>query len=90
MEIPKVRITRNCGHPWDGRPGFDLMFLNASTNEEWILMQKRAFAKFWQMWIGGIDDATNLPGGFFYKPCGITAPWSDHPDNPHPGRQAHA
>ena len=84
---PELSVSRNHGHPWDGRPGFDLMEARLSDEREWESFRKKACAKFWQVWI---DGETHLNGtrffcGVFYKPSGAMSDWSDKPDNRHPG-----
>lgn len=81
----RVSVSRNAGHPWDGRPGFDLMELNADTQEEMDAAVKRAEAKFWSPWLIGTHETTKKPGGLMYKPSGIMEPWQDSYHQPHPG-----
>lgn len=81
----QTTVQRNAGHPWDGRPGFDLLWLEADTQEEMDAMVKRAEKKFWQPWLIGLTEATGKPGGAMYKPCDANSPWEDGPKNPHPG-----
>lgn len=78
-------ILRNDGHPWDQRPGFDLMAVNGETEREVDEFIHRAKRKFWATWINGFNQATNKPCAILYKPCGVKAPWEDLPNNPHPG-----
>jgi hypothetical protein len=89
-DVPKVSIIRNHGHPWDGRPGFDLLYINPKTEAEMARLEKRSTVRHWHHWLVGTNELTGLPGGVFYKPCGITSPWIDEPENPHPGRIAQA
>lgn len=81
----KVDVQRDSGHPWDGRPGFDLLHLDADTQEEMDALVKNAERKFWQPWLIGVSEATGKPGGAMYKPCDANAPWDDSPSKPHPG-----
>lgn len=86
-------LTRTAGHPWDGRPGFDLMEFQCETNQECRRFVDAAQAKHWHPWMIGhsLDQPADaysptFPfGGVLYKPSGAMAPWSDHPDAPHPG-----
>lgn len=80
-----VNVDRNSGHPWDGRPGFDLMFVDAGTPAEMATAAKEAERKFWAPWLVGMNEATGKPGGVFYKPSGALASWEDSPRKPHPG-----
>lgn len=83
----EFRVERNAGHPWDGRPGFDLMFVDADTPEELEALARDARRRFWEPWLLGRHDATGRPGGVLYKPSGIRAPWADSPDSPYPQGQ---
>lgn len=74
-----IEIERNAGHPWDSRPGFDLMYVNADTKAEMDKLVVSAGSKFWKPWLIGQNDSTGLPGGLMYKPCSATAPWEDDP-----------
>lgn len=83
----RTTVQRNAGHPWDGnkRPGFDLLRVQADTQEEMNALVVAAEKKFWRPWLIGINDATGLPGGAMYKPCDIKHDWHDSPEKPHPG-----
>lgn len=81
-------VRRNAGHPWDSRPGFDLLLIAADTQAEMDVAVREAERKFWQPWLIGINDTTGKPGGGMYKPCGAQAPWHDSPSRPHPGGNA--
>jgi hypothetical protein len=83
--VPKVSVIRGHGHPWDGRPGFDILYLNADTEKEMAVMEKQAKVKHWHPWLVGTNDGTGLPGGVFYKPSGVSTEWIDDLDNKHPG-----
>lgn len=83
-----VTVQRNAGHPWDGRPGFDVLHISADTQSELDNAVKKAELKFWQPWLIGIHETTRKPGGAMYKPCGASAPWRDSGDDPHPGGAA--
>jgi len=85
-KIPKVDVVRNVGHPWDGRPGFDVMHLNASSQSELDQLVKKAESRYWQQWLIGTNEATGMPGGLMYKPSGICEDWFDTGIQPHPGR----
>lgn len=80
-----AEVQRDSGHPWDGRPGFDLLHLNADSQVEMEALVKEAERKFWRAWLVGIDESTGRPGGVMYKPCDTKAPWEDSPKKPHPG-----
>lgn len=84
-EIRKVAVFPDQGHPWDGRPGFDLMEINADNQTEFDELVAKARAEFWEPWILGKDDLTGRPGGVMYKPSGINEPWEDAPEKPHAG-----
>lgn len=87
----KVTVIRNAGHPWDKRPGFDLLFLDTKSQAEMAIAVKKANSRYWHNWLIGFTEGTELPGGVLYKPSGICEEWVDEVDNPHPGRlQAHA
>lgn len=78
-------VFRNQGHPWDGRAGFDHLYVNANKQEEMDAFVAAAKKKFWAPWLIGTSDETGLPGGLMFKPSGITVPWDDSPERPHPG-----
>lgn len=82
-----VHMQAGAGHPWEPkkRRGFDLLFINAQTESEMDSAVDEAVKDFWQPWLIGTDEQTGRPGGVLYKPSGITEPWKDSPDNPHPG-----
>lgn len=73
------------GHPWDRRPGFDLLEFESDSQLEAEQFVSAAERKFWQPWIIGTCDKSGKPGGALYKPSGEIAPWDDSPDKPHPG-----
>ncbi len=81
----RTEVQRDVGHPWDSRPGFDLLSIEADTQTELDNAVQAAERKFWQAWLIGINEATAKPGGVLYKPCDALAPWSDCPKQPHPG-----
>ena len=81
----KTSVKRNAGHPWDERPGFDMLFIDADTPLELDKAVASAEAKFWTPWLVGTNGYTGLPVGVFFKPCGIKQPWEDAPNNRHPG-----
>ena len=83
----EIGVTRNHGHPWDGRPGFDLLEYCCQTQEESLAIVSSAEAKFWHPWlVHGLCESGEFPvGGVMYKPCDIESPWEDSPDAPHPG-----
>jgi hypothetical protein len=78
-------IRRQAGHPWDSRPGFDILEVISETQDELEIFDKKARLKFWQTWIMGVDDASGKPAAVYYKPSGVKAEWQDSPINPHPG-----
>lgn len=78
-------LTRNAGHPWDGRPGFDLLEVEADTAQQLQAFITAAALKHWTPWINGTCLDTGRPGALLYKPCDVAAPWSDHPNARHPG-----
>jgi hypothetical protein len=82
---PQIEVQRHAGHPWDGRPGFDLMLISAENE---AVLQKAVTAaerKFWLQWLVGTSEATGKPGGILYKPSDIRKAWFDSPTQPHPG-----
>lgn len=85
QQSEKFLVARNAGHPWDGRDGFDLLFINTETQYELNKAIKAAEEKYWVRWLVGLNEKSNKPGGVMYKPCGIQEPWIDTPENPHPG-----
>lgn len=80
-----VEVQRKAGHPWDVRPGFDLLMLDADSEADLDAAVTAAESKFWQPWLIGVSKATGKPGGVMYKPCGAQTPWHDSPEQPHPG-----
>lgn len=86
----RTHITRNAGHPWDGRPGFDILELEADSKEELDAAVKAAEKMFWQPWLIGANIPSGVPGGVMFKPCDARAPWSDSPEKPHPGNVRNA
>lgn len=83
--VIEVKVVRNGGHPWDGRPGFDIMVIEAQSRAELDRAVATAHRKFWSTWIVGECEGTKMPGGVFYKPCGIAEAWEDRLEQPHPG-----
>ena len=79
IKTAKIEVRRNEGHPWDGRKGFDVMFIEAGTHADMDEIVSCAKKKFWQPWLIGVNDNTGLPGGLMYKPCGAVAHWVDNP-----------
>lgn len=73
-------VDRNCGHPWDRRPGWDGMYVTADTPEELSSFIAAAGKKFWNCWVDGPSEETGKPGAYLYKPIGATRPWKDDPD----------
>ncbi|MCZ8254544.1 MAG: hypothetical protein O9327_02530 [Polaromonas sp.] len=81
----QTQLQRNAGHPWDGRPGFDLLHVQADTAAELTQYIHRAQAKHWSAWIVGLASDAETPGGLLYKPSGANSAWSDTPEGRHPG-----
>jgi hypothetical protein len=80
-----VHVSRNAGHPWDLRPGFDIMIVDADTQPELDTAVVEAEAKYWAPWLIGFSEKTGKPAAVFYKPCGAASSWDDSPKKPHPG-----
>ena len=80
-------VTRRGGHPWDGmkRPGFDLLEFDTDDKEICDKFVNEAMQNFWQPWLVGVSEDGKHFGGLLFKPSGITKPWEDSPQNPHPG-----
>ena len=72
-------VVRDAGHPWDGRPGWDHLYVEATTEAEMNDLVAKAKMRFWDSWLIGVNEATGLPGGIMYKPSGARAPWTDNP-----------
>lgn len=81
----KVDIVRDTGHPWDGRPGFDLLDIQCDTQQELESAVGLAAEKFWAPWIVGFTGDGKRPAGLLYKPSRIGIAWVDTPQQPHPG-----
>lgn len=81
-------VSSNAGHPWDGRPGFDILEFECDAQAE-DTFRAAAERKFWQAWLIGFG-ANGKHGGAFYKPSGIKNEWKDSPQAPHPGCRRHA
>lgn len=75
----RTHVMRDAGHPWDGRSGFDLLFVDADTQIELDQLVLAANKKHWHDWLIGQDEATGKPGGVMYKPSGLSRPWRDVP-----------
>ncbi|MPR11944.1 hypothetical protein [Microvirga tunisiensis] len=69
-------IHRNAGHPWDQRPGWDLMEVKAATESALTQFIARAAAKFWEVWI---RDNTGQVKAVLYKPSQATGAWAGVP-----------
>ena len=74
-------VTRNAGHPWSGKPGWDLLEVRADNSSEITAFVAAAKHKFWEPWIIGVDGKSGKPCGVLYKPCGASRPWDDVPPN---------
>jgi hypothetical protein len=79
----KATVTKNAGHPWDGRDGFDVLLIDTESSEELDAAVTVAKRKFWHVWIRGIREDTGRPGAGLYKPSGIESEWHDSPDKPY-------
>ena len=78
--MTKTTVVRNAGHPWDGRHGWDHLYVEATTEVEMDQLVAKAKKRFWDCWLVGVNEATGLPGGIMYKPSGARAAWIDnHP-----------
>lgn len=82
---PLITVARNAGHPWDQRPGFDLLHIEAEDQTSLDQAVILAISKYWSSWFIGFSDNTNKPAAVLYKPCCISSPWHDSLENPHPG-----
>ena len=89
-------ISRGVDHPWDGSKregGFDTLEYQCDTIEESRAFVAKAEKLFWHSWLTHAEcldekgERTGKFGGIMYKPSGITEPWEDSPEKPHPGRQ---
>ncbi|WP_297505805.1 hypothetical protein [Ferrovum sp.] len=84
-------VSRNHGHPWDARPGFDLLEVISDEKAAIERFIEEAERKFWAVWISGYQtDAfgeidLKKFGAVLFKPSGIREDWQDSPDAPHPG-----
>ena len=78
-----VEVLRDYGHPWDKRPGFDLMYLHTNSKTELDTAVASAERKFWQPWLLGTSEDTGKPCGVMYKPSGIKRPWHDLLEHPY-------
>lgn len=76
----KQHIARDFGHPFDQRPGFDLMEIVCDSKEELDLFIEKAESRFWHVWISGLCE--NGFSAVFYKPSGILCEWEDTPKKP--------
>lgn len=72
-------VHRNVGHPWHGRPGWDLLIARFESEAQRDQYVAAAARKFWQPWICGHAEDTGQPSAVLYKPSGANAPWSDTP-----------
>ncbi len=83
-------LSESHGHPWDKRPGFDLMEVIGDSSEELDAFIAEAEKAFWAIWISGEVSSMMKQGVVLYKPSGIDEPWTDDMDARHPGivRQA--
>jgi hypothetical protein len=65
----------NFGHPWTRVPGWDVLELQATTEEGLTAFIKRyEEEEFWKVWI---RDNTGKIGAVLYKPSNASAPWED-------------
>lgn len=77
---PNVHITKDFGHPWDQRPGFDLMEIDTDSNSELNMLVEQANQEFWHTWISG-KQGTKFSAAL-YQPSGIQQEWIDEPKQP--------
>lgn len=84
----EIDIRRSAGHPWDNRPGFDLMLLESRCERLVTEAKETAERKFWKAWIVGKNEQNGKFSAVMYKPSGQTREWDDGPQNPHPGNKA--
>jgi len=75
----KQHLVRNGGHPWDGRPGWDLLEIECDDGIETSRFVRAAKSKFWEPWLIGVNEETGKHGGLLYKPTGATSHWEDLP-----------
>jgi hypothetical protein len=80
----QFHIRRQAGHPWDSRPGFDILEVVSDTQDGLKAFDKKAGLRFWKAWIMGRDES-GKPAAVYYKPSGVKAEWQDSPEDPHPG-----
>jgi hypothetical protein len=73
----------NSGHPWDGRPGFELLEV-WSDNLKDLLKNVEAFEKdHWHAWIvSNVPDEKDMFGAALYRPQSIKHEWIDTPKHP--------
>lgn len=83
MPTQFVTLTGH-GHPWDKRPGFDLLEFRCDSMTEVENFVAAAEDNFWKPWMVGTTEKGKL-GGVLYRPSGAKAAWEDSTDNPHPG-----
>lgn len=75
-----IQITPNFGHPWDQRPGFDLMEIDTDTETKLNTLLEQAHQEFWHTWISG--KQANGFSAALYQPSGIQQEWIDEPKQP--------
>ena len=75
----KATVVRNAGHPWDGRSGWDHLYVEASTEAEMDELVAKAKTRYWDCWLIGVNESSGCPGGLLYKPSGVRAVWTDNP-----------
>lgn len=72
------------GHPWDGRPGFDVWQAQCRSQDAKDALIRSTQTHFWKVWFASdLDEGACLV--VLYKPSGIQHDWTDDPHNPHPG-----
>jgi hypothetical protein len=71
---PKIVITNNHGHPWTGEAGWDLMEIEAESEERLSVIIEQARSEFWHIWIRG---NTGEIKAILYKPGGASEEWVD-------------
>lgn len=83
--MERTETKRNVGHPWDGRPGFDHMLIEATDAERLARLVVEAEAQHWHVWINGKASGSALHSAILFQPCDANTHWEDSPEAPHPG-----
>ncbi len=82
--IRRTEFRRDAGHPWDGRPGWDVLIAHFEDEDQRDRCIHAAAAKFWKPWLVGRVELTGQLAAVLYRPSGATTPWTDDP----PAREA--